>query len=69
MKLGFHSYAVILPIEKRYIKFNNNNLNSLEGCNIAQNDISLNRVVQCLFQHNLRIPHHHRIQRLRQRKY
>jgi hypothetical protein len=30
MKLGLQNYAVIILIEKSYIKFNNNKINSLQ---------------------------------------
>jgi hypothetical protein len=37
MKFGLQNYAVIMPIEKSCIKFNNNKLSSLQGYDITQN--------------------------------
>jgi hypothetical protein len=54
MKLGLQNYAVIVPIENSYIKFNNNKINSLQVYDIAQNYKILHKVVQRLSQHNLR---------------
>jgi hypothetical protein len=68
MKSGLQIYAVIIPIGSSCIKFNSNNISSLQRYDIAQNYGSLYEVVQCLSQHNLKISNHRHIQKLRQRK-
>jgi hypothetical protein len=63
MKLELQNYAVITPNENSYIKCINNNINSLQI-----RDRILQKVVQRLSQHNLKILNHRHIQKLRQRK-
>jgi hypothetical protein len=48
MKFGLENYAIIMPIQKSCIKFNNNMLDSLQRYEIAQNYRTLHRVVQHL---------------------
>jgi hypothetical protein len=45
MKFGLENYAIIMPIQKSCIKFNNNMLDSLQRYEIAQNYRILHRVV------------------------
>jgi tRNA C32,U32 (ribose-2'-O)-methylase TrmJ len=68
MKLGLQNYAITIPIDKSYVKFNNNKINSLQIYEISQNYRILHQVVQRLSQHNLKISNHRHIQKLRQRK-
>jgi hypothetical protein len=68
MKLGLQSYAIIIPIENYYIRFNKNKINGLQTCDIAQNYRIIHKAVKCLSQHNLKISNHHHIQNLLQRK-
>jgi ssDNA-specific exonuclease RecJ len=68
MKLGLQNYTVNVPIDNIYIKFNNNNLNSLQTYGIAQNYRNLHKVVQRFLQHNLKMWNHRHIQKLRQRR-
>jgi hypothetical protein len=46
MKRGLQSYAVIVPSENSYIRFNNNKINSLQTYDIAQTYRILHEVVQ-----------------------
>jgi hypothetical protein len=64
MKLGLQNYAVIIPVDNSYIKFNNNNINSLQTYYIAQNYRILHKVVQCWCQHKLKMSNHRHIQKL-----
>jgi hypothetical protein len=68
MKRGLHSYAVIVPTENSYIRFNNNKINSLQTYDIAQTYRILREVVQGFPQLNIKISNHRHIQKLRQRK-
>jgi hypothetical protein len=36
MKLGLWNYAIIIPVDNSYIKFNNNKINSLQTYGTAQ---------------------------------
>jgi hypothetical protein len=65
MKLGLQNYAIIIPIEKSCIKFDNNKFNGLESYDIVHNYRILDTVVLCLSQHNLIILQHRHIQKLR----
>jgi hypothetical protein len=56
----FQSYAFIMPIGKSCTKFHNK-LNCLQRYNIAQNYTILHRVVQHLFQQNIKVSHYHHI--------
>jgi hypothetical protein len=53
MKLVIQNYAVIIPTDISYIKFNNNKINSLQTYGIAQNYRILHKAVQRLSQHNV----------------
>jgi hypothetical protein len=68
MKSGLQNYAVIMPIGSSCVKFNSNNISSLQRYDIAQNYGILHEVVQRLSQHNLKMSNHRHIQKLRQRK-
>jgi hypothetical protein len=65
MKLGLQSYVVIIQIDKSYIKFNSNRINSSQIRRTAQNYeyTIIHKALQGMFQHN-----HHHIHNIRQRK-
>jgi hypothetical protein len=63
MKLGLQNYVVIIPIDNSYIKFNNNMITSLQKYVIAQNN-----TIKGLSQHDLKMPNHFHIQKIRQIK-
>jgi hypothetical protein len=66
MKLELQNYAVI-SIENSCAKFNNNKINSLQMYDIAQNYRIRHKVVQRLFEGNLKISNHRHIQKLPQK--
>jgi hypothetical protein len=70
MALGLQNYAVIIPKENSYVKFNNHKINSLQIAlyDFAQNYRIIHNVVQLLFRLNLRIWKRHHIQKLNQNK-
>jgi hypothetical protein len=68
MKLGLQNNVIIIPTHNSYVKFNNNQINSLYEYHIAQNYIILHKVILRLSQHNLKKSNHRHIQKLRQRK-
>jgi hypothetical protein len=57
IKMVLHGDAIVMLIENTCIVFNNNKFNSLHRYDIPQNDRIVHRVVQRLFQHNLKISH------------
>jgi hypothetical protein len=61
--MGLQNYVVIMPIKNSCIKFNNK-INSLQNHDIAQNYRILHKVVQRLFQHNLKISKNSCIQKI-----
>jgi hypothetical protein len=60
---GSHNFIIFL-----YFIHLRRKLNSLQRYDITQNYRILHRVVQRVSQHNLKIPHHHHIYKLRQTK-
>jgi hypothetical protein len=68
MKLRLQNYAVIMVIENRCIKFNNNRINTVQRYDIAQSLRFLHRMVQRLPQYNLTISNHRHIKQHCQRK-
>jgi hypothetical protein len=68
MKLALQNYAVIIATDSSYIKFNNNEINSLQTCDNAQNYRILHKAIQRLSQHDINMSNHRHIQDLRQRK-
>jgi Leucine-rich repeat (LRR) protein len=59
--MGLQNYAVI-PIENSCNKFNNNKINCLQKYDITTNYKTLLKVVQHLYQYNLKIVNYHHIQ-------
>jgi hypothetical protein len=45
MKQGLQNYAIIIPNDNSYIRFNNNKINSLQTYDIAQNYRILHKAV------------------------
>jgi tRNA C32,U32 (ribose-2'-O)-methylase TrmJ len=67
MKLELQNYAVFIPTDNSYIKFNNSKISSLQTYDTAQNYRILHKAVQRFSQHNLKMSNHRHIQKLRQR--
>jgi hypothetical protein len=68
MKLGLQNYAIIIPTDNSYSKFNNNMINSLQIYDIAQNYRILHKVVQRLSQHNPKMSKDRHIKKPHRRK-
>jgi glutathione peroxidase-family protein len=54
--------CAVMPIENSCNKFNNNKINCLQRYDITENYKILHKVVQHLYQHNLKIVNYHCIQ-------
>jgi len=66
--IGLNNYVVIMPIEYRCIKLNNNKVNSLQVYDIAQNCRILRSGGSAFVPNSLKISHYHHIKKLRPTK-